>query len=65
MPHYITLGIREYSQGFPSKDNVVADSLSCNNDRSDDKITTLFCTHYSSQIPNHFKLQLLPNKITL
>jgi hypothetical protein len=52
--HYITLGIREYSQWFPGKDNGVADSLSCYHDRSDNMLTPLFCTHCPSQIPEHF-----------
>jgi hypothetical protein len=54
--HYITLGIREYSPWFPGKDNVIANSLSRDDDRSDDKLTTLFCTHCPSQISNHFDL---------
>ncbi len=49
--HYITLGIREYSQWFLSEANVVADSLSRNNDRMDSELTNLFCTHCPSQTP--------------
>jgi hypothetical protein len=43
--HYITLGIREYSQRFPGEANVVDNSLSWNNDRTDSKLTNLFCMH--------------------
>ena len=60
----MTTGIREYSQWFRGEDNVVADSLSHDDDRSDEELTQLFCTHCSSQIPPHFKIQPLPNKIT-
>jgi hypothetical protein len=61
--HYIPLGIREYSQWFKGKDNVVADSLSPDNDQTDEELTKLFCTHCPSQIPDHFEIQPLPNKI--
>jgi hypothetical protein len=62
--HYITHSIREYSQWFPGEANIVANSLSCNNDRADSKLTNLLCMHCSSQIPGHFVIQPLPNKIT-
>ncbi len=60
----ITLGIREYSQLFPGEANVIANSLSCVNDRTDSELTQLFCTHCSSQIPGHFIIQPLLSKIT-
>jgi hypothetical protein len=59
------LGIKEYSQWFPGKDNIVANSLSRDDDRTDNKLTTFFCIHCPSQIPAHFEIQPLPNKITL
>jgi hypothetical protein len=62
--HYITLGIREYSQWFPGEANAVANSLSCNDDRTDSELNNLFCMHCPSQIPEHFVIQPLPNKIT-
>jgi hypothetical protein len=62
--HYITLGIREYSQWLPGEANIVADSLSCVNNRTDSKLTNLFCMHCPSQIPEHFVIQPLPNNIT-
>ncbi len=62
--HYINLGIREYSQCFPGKANVVANLLSHDDDRTDTELTTLFCIHCPSQIPEHFKIQPLPSKIT-
>jgi hypothetical protein len=43
--NYVTTGIREYSQWFRGEDNVVADSLTRNDDRSDEELTQLFCTH--------------------
>jgi hypothetical protein len=61
--HYITLGIREYSQWFPGETNIVANSLSHNNDRMDNKLTNLFRTHCPSQTP-HFVIQPLPKEIT-
>jgi hypothetical protein len=61
--NYMALGIRDYSQWFPGKENIVANSLSCNNIRSDEELTLIFCSHCPSQIPNHFKILPLPNKI--
>ncbi len=61
--HYITFGIREYSQWYKGEENVVADSLSRADDRTDEELTNLFCTHCPSQIPDHFVIQPLPNKI--
>jgi hypothetical protein len=62
--HYMTLGIREYSQWFKGEANVVADALSRDNDRSDEELTNIFRTHCPSQIPQHFEIQPLPNEIT-
>ena len=61
--HYMTLGIREYSQWFKGEANVVADALSRDNDRSDEELTHIFRTHCPSQIPQHFEIQPLPNEI--
>ena len=44
---------------------MVTNALSRNDNRSDDKLTHFFCTHCSSQIPQHFDIQPLPNKISL
>jgi hypothetical protein len=63
--NYMTTGIREYSQWFRGEDNMVAGSLSHHDDQSDKELTQLSCTHFSSQIPPHFEIQPLPNKITL
>ena len=61
--HYFTLGIREYSQWFEGEANVVADSLSWDDNRTDEELTNLFRTFCKSQIPEHFKIQPLPNEI--
>jgi hypothetical protein len=63
--NYMTTGIREYSQWFRGKDNVVADSLSRDNDQLDEELTQIFHTHCPSQIPPHFEIQPLPSEITL
>jgi hypothetical protein len=62
--NYMTTGIREYNQWFRGRDNVVADSLSRDDNRSDEELTQLFCTHCPSQILPHFEIQPLPRKIT-
>jgi hypothetical protein len=62
--HYINFGIREYSQWFLGKANVAANSFSCDDNRMDAELTTLFCIHCPSQILEHFKIQPLPRKLT-
>jgi hypothetical protein len=56
-------GIREYSQWFRGIENNVADALSQDMDRSDDKLTQILFTHIPSQVPNSFKIVPLPNEI--
>jgi hypothetical protein len=62
--HYITVGIREYSWWFPGEAKVVADSLSRDDNKTDSKLTNLFCTHCPSQTPEHFFIQPLPKEKT-
>ncbi len=63
--NYMTTGIREYSQWFRGKDNVVTNSLSRDDNQSDEELTQIFHSHCPSQIPPHFEIQPLPSKITL
>ncbi len=44
--------IKSYSQWFPSKKNIVADALFCNDNRNDDKLTSIlyrFCPPSDAQ----------------
>jgi hypothetical protein len=59
----MALGIQDYSQWFPGNDNIVACPLSRDNDHSDEELTLIFCSDCPSQIPDHFKILPLPNKI--
>jgi hypothetical protein len=61
---YMTLGIKDYSQWFLGVENTVADALSRDDDKSDDKVTRILRSCCPSQIPDHFEIQPLPNKIT-
>ncbi len=61
--NYMAFGIRDYSQWFSGKENIVANALSRNNDRSDEELTLIFRSHCPSQIPDHFKILPLPNEI--
>jgi hypothetical protein len=61
--NYMALGIWDYSQWFPGKENIVANTLSRDNNCSDKELTLIFCSHCPSQIPDHFKIPPLPNKI--
>ena len=40
---YLDLVIKDYSQWFPGEENVVADSLSCDDDRMDKELTNILC----------------------
>jgi hypothetical protein len=61
--NYLALGIWDYSQWFPDKENIVANALSRDNNHSDKDLTLIFRSHCPSQIPDHFKILPLPNKI--
>jgi hypothetical protein len=58
------LPTRRDSQWFRGANNNVADALSRDDDRSDDELTNILRTHCYSQLPQHFKIVPLPNKIT-
>jgi hypothetical protein len=58
----MVLGIRDYSQWFLGKDNIIANILSRDDNRLDKELTLIFCTDCPSQIPDHFKILPLPNK---
>jgi hypothetical protein len=62
--HYLSTGIREYSQWFHGADNNVAAALSRDNERTDDKLTQILRSHFPSQLLQHFEIVPLPNKIT-
>jgi hypothetical protein len=61
--HYLSNGITEYKELFCGADNNIANALSQNNDRTVDKLTQILCSYCSSQLPKHFKIGPLPNKI--
>jgi hypothetical protein len=58
-------GIKSYSQWFPGKENIITDALSCNNNRTDDKLTSILNCFAPHQKPNLFRIVPLPNKIVL
>ncbi len=62
--HYLSHGVREYSQWFRGSENPVADALSRDDDRSDEELTHILRTHCHSQIPQHFVIVPLPKEIT-
>jgi hypothetical protein len=61
--HYLSNEIREYNQWFRGADNNVADALSRDNDRTYDELTQILRSHCPSQLPQHFEIVPLPNKI--
>ena len=66
--HHATLfleaSIKEYSQWFPGKENNVADALSCDFNCSACELTKILRKTCPSQLPKHFQIAPLPNKIS-
>jgi hypothetical protein len=60
---FLKRGLKSYSQWFKGERNEVSDALSCDNDRTDDELTHTIKTCCPSQVPSHFKICPLPNKI--
>jgi hypothetical protein len=48
---------------IPGKENIVVDALSRNNDRTDNKLNSILYQFGPHQMPNHFRILPLPNKI--
>ena len=61
--HCLSNEIREYSQWFRGANNNIANALSWDNDRTDNELTQILCSHFSSQLPQHFEIVPLPNEI--
>ena len=61
--HNLSNKIREDSPWFHGAINNVVDALSRDNNRTDDELTQILGSHCSSQLPQHFKIVPLPNKI--
>ena len=56
--------IKNYSQWFTGKYNDVSDALSQDDDRSDEELKIILRTFVPSQVPSHFEIVPLPNKIS-
>jgi hypothetical protein len=63
--NYMALEIWDKCQLFTGNKNIVADALSHNNNRFIEEFTLIFCFYYPYQIPDHFDILPLPNKIIL
>ncbi len=57
--------MKGYSQWLAGKLNKIADALSQDWHRSNDKLTFILCSHFLEQMPEHFKISLLPSEISL
>jgi hypothetical protein len=62
---FLDAGIKEYSQWFPGWENNVAGALLCDFDHSDDNLTQILRNTCLSQLPQHFQIVPLSNKISL
>jgi hypothetical protein len=60
----MNLGIRDYSQWFPGNENVIADALSRKSFLSDNELISFLRTTYPTQVPSHFEIVPVPNKIS-
>ena len=59
----MSLGIKCYSQWFAGERNQVYDALSRDDDRSDEKLTSVIKSFCPLQVPSHFKILQLPKEI--
>jgi hypothetical protein len=62
---FISLRLKSYSQWFEGKKNEVSDALSRKYDRSNHELTPIIKLSCPTQVPSHFEIQQLPNKIIL
>jgi hypothetical protein len=60
---FLSLGIKCYSQWFKGERKQVSDALSCDNDRSNEELTSVSKSFCPSQVPSHFKILQLPKEI--
>jgi hypothetical protein len=61
--HYLSNGIKEYSQWFCGTEYNVANALSRDNGITDDELTQILPPHCSSQLPQPFDIVLLLTEI--
>jgi hypothetical protein len=61
---FMDANIKGYSQWFVGKLNNVADALSQDWHRDDNKLTSILCLHFPQQMPTHFEISPLPSKIS-
>jgi hypothetical protein len=60
---FTTKGIKSYSQWFPGKENIVADALSRDDDRTDEELTSILSRFAPHQTPPNFRIAPLPSEI--
>ena len=60
---FMSLEIKSYSQWFRGELNDVSDSLSRDDDKTDDELISIYRSSCPSQIPRHFEIVPLPSEI--
>jgi hypothetical protein len=55
-------GIKSYSQWFPGKENIVADALSRDDNKTGNELTSILYSFAPHQMPNLFRIVPLHNK---
>ncbi len=61
---FLKMGITTYSQWFKGDKNKVADALSCDDNRTNNKLTLIIKSFCLLQVPSHFKILQLTKEIT-
>jgi hypothetical protein len=61
---FLNADVKGYSQWFAGKRNNIADALSREWHRTNDKRTSILCSLFPNQMPDQFKILLLPSEIS-
>jgi hypothetical protein len=61
---FMDANIKRYSQWFARKLNNVADALSWDWHRDNNKLTSILCLHFPQQMPTHFEISPLPSEVS-
>ena len=61
---FFEAGINKYSQWFPGRESNVANALLFDFDCSDNELTKILCKSCPSQLPHHFQIAPMANKIS-
>jgi hypothetical protein len=64
MQIFLDMDVKGYSQWFAGKRNNVADALSREWQRTNKSLTSILCSLFPNQMPDHIKILPIPSKIS-